>query len=230
MLYAIPEPARISLPIAGSGARFPVRRIYCVGRNYAAHAVEMGHDPNKEPPFFFQKSPEHLVTDGAAMPYPPATTDLHHEVEMAVALSGGGRDLTLEHAQALVFGQAVALDMTRRDIQAQLKTAARPWEAAKSFAASAPCGPLVPVAQTGVLQSGVITLHVNGALRQSGDIAQMIWKTAEIIVELSRLFDIGAGDLILTGTPAGVGSVQPGDRMQARIDGLGVLDVAVVRG
>ncbi|MFC7704635.1 fumarylacetoacetate hydrolase family protein [Plastorhodobacter daqingensis] len=225
--YVIDPPACSSLPVAGTDKRFPVHRIFCVGRNYAAHAVEMGHDPDKEPPFFFLKSPSNLATDGAAFPYPPATGDVHHEVELVVALSRGGADIPVETALEHVFGYAVGLDMTRRDLQAEAKALGRPWEVGKAFDHSAPCGTLVPASRIGHPEAGTITLRVNGAPRQAGDLAQMIWKTPEIIAYLSRLFTLQPGDLIMTGTPAGVGPVVRGDRLDAEIDGLIPLAVAV---
>lgn len=225
--FVIPDPPRISLPVMATDARFPVRRIYCVGRNYAAHAVEMGHDPQKEPPFFFQKNPENLVSDGADFPYPTVTADVHHDTELVVALGGGGRDISISQAASLVFGQAIGLDMTKRDIQTALKKAGRPWEAAKAFEHSAPCSQIVPIAQTGLLEDGAIWLKVNGDLRQHGNLNQMIWKTPEIIAELSKLFELAAGDLIMTGTPAGVAKLERGDRLHAHIDRLGDLELSV---
>ena len=224
----IPAPPQPSLPVRGTNARFPLRRIYCVGRNYAAHAVEMGHDPDKEPPFFFQKNPDNLLPDGQDFPYPPMTEDLHHEVELMVALSGGGRDIPASKALDLVYGYGVGLDMTRRDIQAAIKKAARPWEAAKAFEHSAPCSELVPATDIGHPAQGAIWLKVNGELRQQGDLNQMIWKTAEIIAELSKLFELAPGDLIMTGTPAGVGPVQRGDVLEAHVDGVAAFRTTVI--
>lgn len=224
----IPAPAPPSLPVRGTAARFPLRRVYCVGRNYAAHAVEMGHDPDKEAPFFFQKNPDNLLSDGQDFPYPPMTGDVHHEVELVVALSGGGRDIAVNDALALVFGYGVGLDMTRRDIQAGLKKAGRPWEAAKAFEHSAPCSELARASDIGHPAQGAIWLKVNDAPRQQGDLNQMIWKTAEIIAELSRFYALAPGDLIMTGTPAGVGPVQRGDVLQAGIEGVGILRTNVI--
>jgi len=224
----IPAPPPVTLPVRGTQARFPVRRVYCVGRNYAAHAVEMGHDPDKEPPFFFQKNPGNMLSDGQDFPYPPMTDDVHHEIELVVALSGGGTDIAVEDAMALVYGYGVGLDMTRRDIQAGLKKASRPWEAAKAFEHSAPCSELVPAAQIGHPGKGAIWLKINGEMRQEGDLNQMIWKVAEIIAELSKLFELGAGDLIMTGTPSGVGPVQRGDVLHAHVAGVGDLKTTVV--
>ena len=213
------------LPVEGGGV-FPVRRVYCIGRNYAAHAIEMGHDPDREPPFFFQKNPDSLDASGE-MPYPVGTSDLHHEIEMMVALKSGGRDIALEDALSHVWGYGVALDMTRRDLQGEAKKLGRPWEIGKSFEHSAPICPLLPVSQVGHPSTGEITLLVNGALRQEGDLAQMIWKTPEIIRYLSQYFELAAGDVILTGTPAGVGPVARGDVMEGKVAGLGTLRVRV---
>ena len=224
--YAFTPPAVPALSIAGSDAVFPVRRVYCVGRNYAAHAIEMGHDPDREAPFFFQKNPDNLNTTGA-FPYPPRTSDVHHEVELAVMLNSGGRDISTDQAQAHVFGYALALDMTRRDLQGEMKKAGRPWEIGKAFEASAPIGPVHPVAETGVLTEGAVTLHVNGELRQEGDLNQLIWKVPEMIAFLSEYFELAPGDVILSGTPAGVGPVQRGDEMEVAIAGLGSMTVTV---
>jgi fumarylpyruvate hydrolase len=213
------------IPVEGGGV-FPVRRVYCIGRNYAAHAIEMGHDPDREPPFFFQKNPDSLDASGE-MPYPVGTSDLHHEIEMMVALKSGGRDIALEDALSHVWGYGVALDMTRRDLQGEAKKLGRPWEIGKSFEHSAPISPLLPVSQVGHPSTGEITLHVNGALRQEGDLAQMIWKTPEIIRYLSQYFELAAGDVILTGTPAGVAPVARGDVMEGKVAGLGTLRVRV---
>ena len=213
------------IPVEGGGV-FPVRRVYCIGRNYAAHAIEMGHDPDREPPFFFQKNPDSLDASGE-MPYPVGTSDLHHEIEMMVALKSGGRDIALEDALSHVWGYGVALDMTRRDLQGEAKKLGRPWEIGKSFEHSAPISPLLPVSKVGHPSTGEITLHVDGALRQEGDLAQMIWKTPEIIRYLSQYFELAAGDVILTGTPAGVGPVARGDVMEGKVAGLGTLSVRV---
>jgi fumarylpyruvate hydrolase len=225
--YVMAPPAVASLPVQGEAARFPVRRVYCVGRNYAAHAVEMGHDPDKEPPFFFQKNPDDLATDGADFPYPPATRDVHHEVELVVALAAGGRDIAVTRALDHVWGYAVGIDMTRRDLQAEAKRLGRPWEVAKAFAHAAPCGPLAPAARIGHPGAGAIRLDVDGVRRQEGDLNQMIWKVPEIVATLSTLFTLAPGDLIMTGTPAGVGPVEVGQRLDAHIDGVGELRVAV---
>jgi len=223
--FVISAPSHPMIPVEGGGV-FPVRRVYCIGRNYAAHAIEMGHDPDREPPFFFQKNPDSLDASGE-MPYPVGTSDLHHEIEMMVALKSGGRDIALEDALSHVWGYGVALDMTRRDLQGEAKKLGRPWEIGKSFEHSAPISPLLPVSKVGHPSTGEITLHVNGALHQEGDLAQMIWKTPEIIRYLSQYFELAAGDVILTGTPAGVGPVARGDVMEGTVAGLGTLRVRV---
>ena len=223
------DPAPVpTLPIAGSDQLFPVRRIYCVGRNFAEHAIEMGHDPDKEPPFFFQKNPDAIVPPGGDFPYPTQSSDVHHEVELVVALKSGGTDIALEQALDCVFGYGVGLDMTRRDLQAVAKKMGRPWEIAKSFEASAPCGAIQPIAQVGHPAKGALVAKVNGELRQQGDLDQMIWKVPEMIAYLSRFFELRAGDLIMAGTPAGVGAVIPGDRITAAIEGVGEITVTVV--
>ncbi|WP_114966208.1 fumarylacetoacetate hydrolase family protein [Alkalilacustris brevis] len=226
--FVIEPPAQASLPVQGSAMRFPVHRIYCVGRNYAAHAVEMGYDPDKEPPFFFQKNPDNLLTGTEDFPYPPATRDLHHEVELVVALSKGGRDIAAEAALDCVYGYAVALDMTRRDLQGEAKKLGRPWEVGKAFEHSAPSGPLVPASEIGHPARGAIWLDVNGERRQAGDLEQMIWKTQEMIAILSGLFELRAGDLIMTGTPAGVGPVERGDVLRGGVEGVGEITFRVV--
>jgi fumarylpyruvate hydrolase len=224
--FVIPSPPVVALPVASEAGLFPVRRVYCVGRNYAEHAREMGHDPDREDPFFFMKSPDALATDGR-FPYPPATKDVHHEIELVVALGKGGRDIPVDKAMDCVWGYAVGLDMTRRDLQAVAKKAGRPWEVAKAFDASAPISPLVPAARSGQLTSGAIWLDVNGERRQTGDLGQLIWRIDETISYLSGLFELAPGDLIFTGTPAGVGAVQRGDRLHGHVDGVGDLLVTV---
>lgn len=228
MEYVIPPPEIPSLPVAGAGARFPVRRIHCVGRNYAEHAREMGGDPAREPPFFFQKAPDTLLPGGGRFPYPPGTSDLHHEIELVVALARGGADLRPDQALGAVFGYAVGLDMTRRDLQSAAKQRGRPWEAGKSFDHAAPCGPVRPAAEIGHPAHGAIWLDVNGARRQQGDLRDMIWAVPEIIAALSRLVTLAPGDLIFTGTPAGVGPVQRGDRVRGGVDGVGEIGIDVV--
>ncbi|RVB72963.1 MULTISPECIES: fumarylacetoacetate hydrolase family protein [unclassified Mesorhizobium] len=225
--YVIEPTAIPSIPVAGTDKMFPVHRVYCVGRNYAAHAVEMGHDPNKEPPFFFQKNPDNLNVSGE-FPYPPASNDVHHEIEMVVALQSGGTDIAVEKALDCVFGYGVGLDMTRRDLQGKAKDMGRPWEVGKAFEASAPCTPLVPASSIGHPTQGAIWLDVNGERKQTGDLNQMIWKVPEMISYLSGLFTLMPGDIILSGTPAGVGAVVRGDVLRGHIDGVGGLEVRVV--
>jgi fumarylpyruvate hydrolase len=226
MTYAIPPWDVPSLGVEGSGDRFPVRRIYCVGRNYAAHAREMGHDPDREPPFFFLKPADAIVT-GDEMPYPPATDDLHHEIELVVALSKGGRDIPADRALDCVFGYAVGLDMTRRDLQAQAKRLGRPWDMGKGFDHSAPCTAIVPAARIGHPARGAVWLDVNGERRQAGDLSDLIWSVPETIAYLSGLVELKPGDLIFTGTPEGVGAVVRGDRIHGHVDGVGDLEVTI---
>ncbi len=228
MKYVISPPTQVSLPVRDSDAAFPVHRIYCVGRNYAAHAVEMGHDPDREPPFFFQKNPDNLLPEGRDFPYPSMTEDVHHEIELAVALKSGGANISIDNALECVFGYGISLDMTRRDLQGQMKKLGRPWEIGKAFEFSAPCTELVPAEQIGHPDSGEIWLKVDGDLRQRGDLNQMIWKVPEMISYLSELFTLQAGDIILTGTPSGVGPVQRGNTMHGHVDGVGDLNVSVV--
>lgn len=225
--YVITPPAQATLSVAGTNKRFPIHRVYCVGRNYAAHAVEMGHDPDKEPPFFFQKNPDNLIADATEFPYPKASSDVHHEVELLVALKSGGEDIAVEDSLACVYGYGVSLDMTRRDLQGQMKKLGRPWEIGKAFEMSAPAGPIMPVSQVGHPDQGEIWLKVNDEVRQTGDLNQMIWKTPEMISILSTLFTLQPGDVILTGTPAGVGPVQRGDRMHCHVAGVGDLQLTV---
>ncbi len=221
-----------TLPIVGSADVFPVRRIYCIGRNYAAHAREMGSDPNREPPFFFQKPSDAIqyVAPGttAEHPYPPLTKNYHYEIELVAALGGGGRDVPVERALGLVYGYAVGLDMTRRDLQRAMGDQKKPWEIGKSFDRSAPIGPVHRVAQTGHFTQGAITLKVNGVVKQSADLSQMIWSVAEQIARLSQAFELMPGDIVFSGTPENVGPVAAGDLMQGAIAGLPTLDVRVV--
>jgi fumarylpyruvate hydrolase len=228
MGYVFTPSEQVSLPVRGSADLFPVHRIYCVGRNYAAHAVEMGHDPDKEQPFFFQKNPDNIVLQGADFPYPPASEDVHHEIELTVALKHGGDNIPLDKALDCVFGYGVSLDMTRRDLQGAMKKAGRPWEIGKAFEHSAPHSELVGADEIGHPDSGAVWLKINGEMRQEGDINQLIWKVPEVISILSGLFTLAAGDLIMTGTPAGVGPVHRGDRLHGHIDGVGELTMSVV--
>ncbi|WP_206954630.1 fumarylacetoacetate hydrolase family protein [Trinickia acidisoli] len=232
-----PAPA-VAVPIAESAdtasarERFPVRRVYCVGRNYAAHAREMGHDPDREPPFFFSKPADAVlyVAPGTTgeFPYPSRTNDVHHEMELVAAIGRAGRDIAVEHALEHVYGYALGLDMTRRDLQAEAKKMGRPWDVAKGFDHSAPLGPIHPVSRVGHIERGAIWLEVNGAERQRSDVSQLIWSTAETIAYLSTLFTLEPGDLVFTGTPEGVGAVARGELMTGGVDGLGELSVRVI--
>ncbi|WP_299615547.1 fumarylacetoacetate hydrolase family protein [Pelagibius sp.] len=228
MSYLFSPPQQVELPVRGNSVSFPVHRIYCVGRNYAAHAVEMGHDPDREDPFFFQKNPDNLVVNGEAFPYPDKSADVHHEIELVVALKSGGRNIPVEDALDHVWGYGVALDMTRRDLQGVAKKMGRPWEVGKAFDHSAPCSALVAASDIGHPSAGAIWLKVNGEVRQEGDLNQLIWKVPEMIAYLSGLFTLEAGDLILSGTPAGVGPVNRGDVLEGHIDGVGELHTKVV--
>lgn len=231
MLSVIQNPPRTTLPIVGSQDFFPVRRVYCVGRNYAAHAREMGADPDREPPFFFMKPADALQvvgTEPADHPYPPKTANYHFEVEMVAALSGGGSDIPVETALHQVYGYAVGLDMTRRDLQDEAKKMSRPWDLGKAADCSGPIGPLHPASVIGHPDKGAITLTVDGAVRQKGDLGEMIWSVAEQIAYLSRYFVLQPGDLIFTGTPSGVGAVERGQRMVAAVAGLGEITLDVV--
>ncbi len=225
--FVIKQPETASLPVEGTGAVFPVRRIYCIGRNYAAHTVEMGGDPDREEPFFFQKNADNLDTSGE-FPYPPHSSDVHHEVEMAVALYSGGKNIPLSGALDHVYGYGVSIDMTRRDLQGIAKKTGRPWEIGKAFERSAPAGTLRPASEIGHPENGRIELKVNGEVKQEGDLNHMIWKVPEMISHLSEYYDLAAGDVILSGTPAGVGPVAKGDEMEAAIEGLGSITVRVV--
>lgn len=225
--YAIDIPPVVGIPITGSDALFPVRRVYCIGRNYAAHAVEMGHDPNREQPFFFQKNPNNLDPSGE-FPYPPHSNDVHHETEMLVALKSGGTNVPLDQALDHVYGYGLSLDMTRRDLQGAQKKMGRPWEIGKAFERSCPCGPLHHISTVGHLDQGRVELKVNGEVRQEGNLNQMIWKVPEMISYLSKYFELAAGDVIMSGTPAGVAAVEKGDVMMMSIEGLGKMEVRVV--
>ncbi|WP_282171129.1 fumarylacetoacetate hydrolase family protein [Ruegeria atlantica] len=213
------------IPVEGGGI-FPVRRVYCIGRNYAAHAIEMGHDPNREPPFFFQKNPDNLDPSGE-FPYPAHSSDVHHEAEMYVALKSGGTKISVQDALDHVYGYGLSLDMTRRDLQGEMKKMGRPWEIGKAFERSAPCGPVHKAEDVGPLDEGAIRLSVNGETRQEGDLNQMIWKVPEMISYLSDYFELAAGDVILSGTPSGVGPVNRGDVLVLSVDKLGSLTVKV---
>ncbi|MBT7204691.1 MAG: fumarylacetoacetate hydrolase family protein [Deltaproteobacteria bacterium] len=225
--FVIDPAPKVCLPIRGSNESFPVRRIYCIGRNYGDHAIEMGHDPNKESPFFFQKNAQNVDTSGK-FPFPPQTSDVHHEIELVVALKSGGTDISLDNALEHVYGYGLGLDMTRRDLQGEAKKLGRPWEVGKSFEKSAPMSELVPASETRHLDQGRICLKVNGEIKQDGNLNQMIWKVPEMIAYLSRFYDIAGGDLIMSGTPAGVGPIQRGDKMDCEIENLATLTVEVI--
>lgn len=221
MTMSIPTVDRPALPIEGSGDTFPIRRIYCVGRNYAAHAREFGHDPDREPPFFFMKPADAYVPSGSTIPYPRATKDLHHEIELVVALGKGGTDIAEEEALSHVFGYAVGLDMTRRDLQGEAKKMGRPWEMGKGFDGSAPMSPLRRASEIGHPDKGTIRLSVNGTERQNSDLSLQIWNVPATIAYLSRFMDLKPGDLIMTGTPENVAAVVSGDTLEGAIEGVG---------
>jgi fumarylpyruvate hydrolase len=223
--YAIAAPPVTTLAIAGADTAFPVARVYCVGRNYAEHSIEMGHDPDREPPFFFMKPADAVVPPGR-LPFPTGTGELHHEIELVVALGEGGRDIPAERALDYVFGYAVGLDMTRRDLQAAAKKAGRPWDMAKGFDQSAPTGSIRTVEDIGHPTEGAVWLRINGEPRQEGDLEQQIWTVPETIGYLSTLVTLRPGDLIMTGTPKGVGRVEPGDHLEGHIEGVGDLSVS----
>jgi fumarylpyruvate hydrolase len=231
MDYVIPPSPVVSLPVAGQDARFPVRRVYCVGRNYAAHAREMGFDPDREPPFFFCKPADAVVPvpagETVTVGFPPGTTSYQHEIELVVAIGRGGRDIAIESALDHVWGYATGLDMTRRDLQLALRDKGRPWELGKAFDQSAPIGPLQPAARIGHPAAGAIWVQVDGADRQRSDITHLIWSVPEVIAHLSTWFELQPGDLIMTGTPEGVGKVERGQTMRGGIDGLGEITVSV---
>lgn len=225
--FVIATPKVNSIPVEGDSRRFPVNRIYCVGRNYADHAREMGHDPDREPPFFFMKPATSIVTDGKDMQYPSLTQDLHHEIEMVVAIGIGGSNIAPADALNHVWGYGVGLDMTRRDLQGEAKKMGRPWDTGKAFDESAPCSSLVPVSQCGHLAKGLINLKVNGVIKQEGDLAMMIWNVPDTIAYLSTLFALEPGDLIFSGTPAGVAAVKKGDVLEGYVAGLPILKTRV---
>ena len=228
MTYVFEPPPVISLGIEGEAARFPVHRIYCVGRNYAEHAREMGHDPNREPPFFFSKPADTLVIDGGDFPYPGQSQDVHHEIELVAALGSGGDNIAEADAMNHVFGYGVGLDMTRRDLQGEAKKMGRPWDTGKGFEHSAPCSNLKRASAIGHPTKGRIWLDVNGTVRQQGDLADLIWSIPEMIAYLSTLFTLRAGDLIMTGTPAGVAAVKRGDVLEGGVDGVGTIRTVVI--
>ena len=225
--YVIPPPTVVSVPVVGGGS-FPVRRVFCVGRNYAAHAREMGSDPDREPPFFFMKPSDALVLNDADMPYPSQTKDLHHEMEMVVAIGKGGKDIPVDGALNHVYGYACGLDMTRRDIQNQAKKEGRPWDMGKGFDQSAPIGAIVPASKCGHPAKGLIALKVNGQVTQTSDLSMLIWSVSETISYLSGLVELAPGDLIYSGTPEGVAAVKKGDVMEGVIEGVGTIRCRVI--
>lgn len=227
-VFAFAPPSPPSVVIAGTPERFPVRRIFCVGRNYAAHAREMGNDPDREPPFFFSKPADAVVDSGAAIPYPPLTANLHHEIELVVAIGKGGSDIDRGDALDHVWGYGVGIDLTRRDLQEDAKATRRPWDWSKGFDQSAPCGPLVPASEVANLGAARIWLSVNGTMRQDATLAELIWPVEDIVASCSRAVALKPGDLIYTGTPAGVGPLVAGDRVEGGIDGLGTLSITIV--
>jgi fumarylpyruvate hydrolase len=224
--FVIPALQQASLPVIGEAGVFPVRRIWCVGRNYLEHIREMGND-ERDPPFFFAKHADMLAPEGAVIPYPQLTKDLHHEVELVVAMKSGGINIPLEKALDHVYGYAVGIDLTRRDLQQASRKKERPWEIGKSFDQSAPCSALQPASKIGHPSKGKIWLSVNGAERQKGDLSELIWSVPEIIWKLSQQVEISAGDIILTGTPAGVAALAPGDKIACGVDGVGMLNVSI---
>ena len=226
--YVFAPPATVSVGVVGESARYPVRRIYCVGRNYAEHAREMGHDPDRELPFFFQKNPDNLVLNNKDFPYPTMTSNLHHEIELVVAMGKGGRDISAANALEHVYGYALGIDLTRRDLQNEAKKTGRPWEIGKAFEHSAPMTDITPATKSGHLSQGAIWLKVNGEVRQQSDLTQLIWNIPDIIAHLSAIFELRAGDLIMTGTPAGVAAVKPGDVMEGFCEGVGTIITKVV--
>jgi fumarylpyruvate hydrolase len=224
--YVIPQPPQAAIPVAATGKYFPVRRLWCVGRNYVEHIKEMGQDV-REPPFFFAKPADAIVADGGTVPYPSLTKDMHHEVELVVALKSGGRNIATEKALACIYGYGVGIDLTRRDLQIASRDIKRPWEIGKAFDHSAPCGALRAAAEIGHPAKGRIMLKVNGEVRQDGNLDQMIWKVPEIIAKLSEMVELAAGDIIMTGTPSGVAATVAGDRIECEIEGVGTLHVTI---
>jgi fumarylpyruvate hydrolase len=225
--YALPPPPLASIAMAGEGARFAVRRIFCVGRNYAEHAREMGHDPGREPPFFFMKPADAVVDGGATLPYPPLTSNLHHEIELVVAIGKGGANIAVERALDHVFGYAAGIDLTRRDLQQTAKDLKRPWDWAKGFDRSAPIGALSRAAEIGHPAKGRIWLAVNGGMRQDSDISELIWSVPEVIAFISQAMILQPGDLVMTGTPAGVGPLVRGDHVAGGVEGVGEIAIAI---
>jgi len=228
MSFVILPAVQPSVEVAGTDDRFPVHRIYCVGRNYAAHAREMGMDPDREPPFFFSKPPDAIVANGTPVAYPSRTANLHHEIELVVAIGTGGRDIPVANALAHVYGYAVGNDLTRRDLQFAARERGHPWDVSKGFDASAPLSAICPASESGHPERGAIWLEVNGETRQRADLSDMIWSVPEIVAELSTYFELRPGDLVFTGTPEGVGQVRRGDSLVGGIDGLETLRTTIV--
>jgi len=227
MNYAINPPSSTSLPVRGAEARFPVRRVYCVGRNYEAHAREMGTDPTREPPFIFQKPTDAVISGSTSIPYPPQTRNLHYEIELVVAIGRRGVNVPESEALSLVYGYGVGIDLTRRDLQQAAKDGGKPWEWGKAFDKSAPCSALVPAEVIGRPASGRIWLSVNDVIKQDADISQLIWSVPEVIAFISASMVLEPGDLVFTGTPAGVGPLLPADRIQGGVDGIGTIEVCI---
>ncbi len=227
MTFIIDPPPQVSVAVRGSDSRFPVRRVYCVGRNYEAHAREMGKDPTREPPFMFQKPADAVIEGGSVIAYPPQTGNFHHEIELVVAIARGGRNIGVDRANEHVFGYAVGIDLTRRDLQLAARDAGRPWEWGKAFDHSAPCAPIVRAAEIGHPSKGRIWLSVNGSVKQDADISQLIWSVPEVIAFVSASMALAPGDLIFTGTPAGVGPLVTGDAVTGGIDGIGEIGIRI---
>ena len=227
MTFIIDPPPQVSVAVRGSDSRFPVRRVYCVGRNYEAHAREMGKDPTREPPFMFQKPADAVIEGGSVIAYPPQTGNFHHEIELVVAIARGGRNIGIDRANEHVFGYAVGIDLTRRDLQLAARDAGRPWEWGKAFDHSAPCAPIVRAAEIGHPSKGRIWLSVNGTVKQDADISQLIWSVPEVIAFVSASMALAPGDLIFTGTPAGVGPLVTGDAVTGGIDGIGEIGIRI---
>lgn len=225
--YVLPPPPQASVAVKGTEDRFPVRRIFCVGRNYAAHAREMGRDPDREPPFFFTKPADAVVENGASVPYPPETENLHYEIELVIAIGRGGANIAEADVPGHIWGASVGIDLTRRDLQLAARDKGRPWDWGKAFDASAPIAPLVPIADVPSLTRGRIWLAVNGVVKQDADIADLIWSVNEHVAILSRSMTLAPGDIIMTGTPAGVGAIVPGDTVTGAVDGLAEIAITI---
>lgn len=227
MSFVFPPAPQAALAVAGSADRFPVRRVFCVGRNYAAHAREFGNDPDRDPPFFFTKPADAVVDTPCTVPYPPLTEDFHYEIELVIAIGKGGANIAVADVPDHIWGASVGIDLTRRDLQNVAKKMGRPWDSSKAFDQSAPIAPIVPMADVASLTQGRIWLAVNGKVKQDADIADLIWPVADHIATLSQSMTLAPGDIIMTGTPAGVGAVTPGDVMTGGVDGIATLEVTV---